>query len=303
MAYTTLSQAQLEEIKAALDKDGYYIARGVLSAEVLAEAERELNTLVDGLAQKQLDAKLIDSLYSDQSFDTRIAKIFEGRLNEAPKIFRSELHLAGLFPVFFNKTLVDIAEYVLGTSEVRLYPNYTCRPKVPGGTERHTVLWHQDAGYTQSKSWHAPKDYTEQELNDALRCMMNVWVPLVDATAQNGCMQFIPASHLQGIKKHLERSEYLELDPAVMDECKHQAVTIEANRGDVVLFGQYLYHCGLPNISDTVRWTFDFRYQDAKASTLRNEPGHLARSVENPQEVVRDGQHWTELELGGPNPC
>ena len=302
MSRSGIPVSQLGDLKSALDRDGYCVVPSIISEDILTEAQKELNRLVDAVAHEQMDAKLTDSLHADQPFEKRIAKIYEGRLNEAPKDWRPELHLPGLFPLFFNNSLLDIAEHVLDTKEIRLYPNYTCRPKVPGGTERHTVLWHQDAGYTQSTTWHAPKQYTAKELNDALTCMMNVWIPMVDATEENGCMQFIPASHRLGIQKHIERQEYLELDPAIMEKCVDQAVSIEAKRGDVVLFGQYLYHCGLPNVSDGVRWTFDFRYQDASASTLRNEPGHLARSVENAEKVVRDGKHWSQLDLGGPNP-
>ena len=30
----------------------------------------------------------------------------------------------------------------LGAEEIRLFPNYTCRPKIPGSAA-HTVPWHQ----------------------------------------------------------------------------------------------------------------------------------------------------------------
>ena len=41
----------------------------------------------------------------------------------------------------------------------------------------------------------------------------------------------------------------------------------------------------------------DFRYQDAAFPTLRKTSGHLARSIENPGGVVRDGEHWAGLGL------
>ena len=132
--------------------------------------------------------------------------------------------------------------------------------------------------------------------------MVNVWVPLVKADANNGCMQFIPDSHHLGLQKHFDRNEYLELDPSVVEPLQHQAVNIEVEPGDVVLFGQLLFHCALPNNSDHVRWSFDFRYQDAKAPTLRREKGHMARSLLHPDQVVCDSDHWSKLELGGPNP-
>ena len=140
------------------------------------------------------------------------------------------------------------------------------------------------------------------QVTEATRCMVNVWVPLVKATTDNGCMQFIPCSHKLGIQKHVDTKEYLQLAPEAVEPLQQQAVNVEVNPGDVVLFGQLLFHCGLPNSSDHVRWSFDFRYQDATAPTLRREKGHMARSQVAPDQVVRDGEHWSQLELGGPNP-
>jgi hypothetical protein len=36
----------------------------------------------------------------------------------------------------------------------------------------------------------------------------------------------------------------------------------------------------------------DWRYQDARQPTLREEQGHLARSVKNPQHVVQGPDDW-----------
>jgi len=49
--------------------------------------------------------------------------------------------------------------------------------------------------------------------------------------------------------------------------------------GDVMIFNQYTYHRGLPNVHPkTVRWTLDFRYQNANHGTLRGEKGFLLNS-------------------------
>ena len=32
--------------------------------------------------------------------------------------------------------------------------------------------------------------------------ILTVWLPLTDATEQNGCMQVIPRSHREGLKDH-----------------------------------------------------------------------------------------------------
>ena len=47
-----------------------------------------------------------------------------------------------------------------------------------------------------------------------------------------------------------------------------------------MLFSNLLFHQGLPNRSRTVRWNLDWRYQDARQPTLREDQGHIARSPE-----------------------
>jgi hypothetical protein len=53
-----------------------------------------------------------------------------------------------------------------------------------------------------------------------------------------------------------------------------------------------LFHQGLPNRSDRVRWSMDWRYQDAIQSTMRQTQGHLARSRLHPDQVVKSAEDW-----------
>ena len=73
------------------------------------------------------------------------------------------------------------------------------------------------------------------------------------------------------------------------------AVSIELDPGDVVLFHNMLFNQGLPNNTDTVRWSMDWRYQDAIQPTLRQEQGHLARSKLQPDNVVHNQLEWLNL--------
>jgi len=75
-----------------------------------------------------------------------------------------------MFDFFFNGRLLDIVESFLGT-EIRLYPNYYLRPKMPGD-EAFQVLWHQDAAYTDN--------FGSKGNVEALRTV-NCWASLVPA--------------------------------------------------------------------------------------------------------------------------
>lgn len=261
-------------------EQGYLILRRLLEPEVVDGARAAMNRLVDRTAETLLAAGKIADPLVDEPFETRLLRLFQDRLDEAPKSFRPELHLRELYPVFFHRRLLDLVEDVLGP-EILLHPTYTARPKFPDA-ERHLVLWHQDGGYTA---------FLGANRVESLR-MVNVWSPLVPARRDNGCMQFVPGTHQLGVVPHEAREHYLEIPPEVMAPWLDQAVDIELDPGDVVLFNDLLFHRGLPNRSGGIRWSLDWRYLDATQPTLRPEQGHLARSRSRPDEVVRDGDDW-----------
>lgn len=261
------------------EEQGYTVLRGFLEPEAVQAARSALACLVDQTAKRLLAEGKIAHGFSEEPFETRLYRLYENRLEEAPLNFRRELHLAGLFGVFFHPGLLDRVEAILGP-EIRLYPNYTARPKLPEwkGTE---VLWHQDGGYTQGEA-------------QILR-MVNAWTPLVPATVENGCMAFIPGTHRLGLVPHEKKQYYLEIAAEALAPRLDQAVSVEAEPGDVALFHNLLFHCGLPNRSRAIRWSLDWRYQDAAQPTLRAERGHIARSRRTPASAVQSAAEWAGL--------
>jgi phytanoyl-CoA hydroxylase len=272
--------ADADTLRAPFEEQGYVILKGFLAPEVLTAARSEMEALVERQAEQLLAAGKITDPLRDAPFETRLAGLYAGCLDDAPKSFRRDLHLPGLFGVFFHPRLLDIVATFLG-EEIRLYPNYTARPKLPEwkGTE---VLWHQDGGYTRA------------EQVAALR-MLNVWAPLVPARVENGCMQFIPGTHRLGVVPHEQRQYYLEIARDYLAPREDRAVNIEMDPGDVVLFHNLLFHRGLPNHSPGIRWSLDWRYQDATQPTMREHHGHIARSRAHPDRAVISAEAWARL--------
>ena len=61
---------------------------------------------------------------------------------------------------------------------------------MPSASRRETVAktpWHQDEAYWDPAMHHEA---------------ISVWMPLQPATIDNGCMQFVPGSHLDGVHEH-----------------------------------------------------------------------------------------------------
>lgn len=274
-----------DELRRQFQEEGYVRLEGFLDTSVIAQGRSAMEELVEQHAQQLVAAGKNTSTLDAEPFETRFYRLYESHLDDAPKSFRRELHLAGLFGLFFNPKLLDVVELLIGP-EVRLYPNYSARPKFPEwkGTE---VLWHQDGGYTEQ--------LPGAKGNVELQQMVNVWTPLVPARAQNGCMQFVPGTHKLGTVPHESREYYLEIAKESLDPYVKSAIDVELDPGDVVLFQNLLFHRGQPNRSQQIRWSFDWRYQDATQPTLRKEEGHIARSRSNPASAVKSAEEWAGL--------
>ena len=278
-----------KKLKGRFDQEGYVIFKNILPQDTIVNCKEACEQLVDHLAQHLLTQGKIQSDFKEMPFETRLIHLYQNYPDESPKLFRQELHLEPFFDLFFCPALLDIVETFLGP-EIRLYPNYTVRPKTPQN-ERAEVLWHQDGAYTQELV------VNQDDGNvDRLR-MVNVWTPLVPVNVENGCMQFIPETHKLGVVTHTQKKHYLEINREHLNPwlSTGKVVDIILDPGDVVFFNDLLFHQGLPNVSDNIRWSVDFRYQDATQSTLLKEQGHIARSHSNPKHQVKSRQQWASL--------
>jgi ectoine hydroxylase-related dioxygenase (phytanoyl-CoA dioxygenase family) len=273
-------------------QQGYTILQGLLPEQVVDGVRRDMEHWVESQAEQLLAAGVISEGHEQQPFELRLARLFAGHMDRAPKSLRQELHWEGMHGLFFCPAVLDAVERLLGVTEIRLYPNYTVRPKFPDDPATE-VLWHQDAGYTASGQHGGDKDSGNEQV-ERLR-MVNVWMPLVPARRANGCMQFVPGTHRIGLVTHERRDHYLEISAAEIAAREADAVDIECDPGDVILFSNMLFHRGLPNHTDTIRWSCDWRYQDATQSTMRAERGHLARSQQQPDQVVSSATQWASL--------
>ena len=275
------------------DQQGYAVLKGLLSPAVIDAVRVDLERWVEAQAQALLAQGVLADLLVDESFERRLARLFAGHMEHAPKGLRSELHWEGMYLLFFYPAVLDVVERLLGVAEIRLYPNYTVRPKFPDDPATE-VLWHQDAGYTASGQHGRDERAGKEQHVEALR-MVNVWAPLVPARRDNGCMQFVPGTHRAGLATHERREHYLEISAAEIGAHESDAIDIVCDPGDVVIFSNMLYHRGLPNATDEIRWSCDWRYQDAGQSTMRSERGHIARSRRAPETAVSSSAQWASL--------
>ena len=106
----------------------------------------------------------------------------------------------------------------------------------------------------------------------------------VDAEAVNQKAQRVP------------HGTYMTTIKDLSEEVKARAVDAACEPGDIVLFSNILVHCGGSNATDRIRWSCDWRYQDAAKSTFREEQGHVVWDHQG-KGAVRDAAEWAALKL------
>lgn len=281
-----LTDTQINEFS----EKGYLLVEDALTSDDLNPLIEEFEDIVDAGASELFADGEIDSKFKNESFDTRLAKI----TSQSPKVFQrlfSGVHTGpGLFNLLVNPKLLDIAESLVGP-EIMCHPAYRVRPKLPEHA-RTLVPWHQDAGYME------PKCDTVLQLT--------VWIPLIDATFENGCLEVIPHAHQKGVFLHRRNPESFYLEIPEEEISNFKPIVVPVNFGSVLLLTNLTPHRSIPNLSHQVRWSVDSRYQDAsKPSGYQPEAGFLARSHLHPEDVVSSPQEFKRIRdehTPGPGP-
>ena len=299
---SVLADAQLEQFR----DEGYAIAEDVFDPSIDFHAlKRDYSAILDRVAEEMLAAGTIQTYDAPAAFGDRLIDVQRqaGNLSLQPfDISLPQKHLAVDTPVYLGKAafdllthppLLDIVEQLIGP-EIYSNPVQHIRMKVPTlaaspgmgspGTGIPDVVtttpWHQDNGVVTEDA-----DATE---------MLTVWVAVTDASAASGCLTIVPGSHRDGIVGHCPAAPSLTIPDALVPE--HAAIPVPLRAGSALILSRHTMHCARANTTDTIRWSFDLRYQPTGQPTGRScFPGFVARSRANPAGALSDHQAWASL--------
>lgn len=275
-----LTPQQVEQFNA----QGYLIAQDIIPHSDFEPVIDEINTWLDRRARELHAEGKIKDLHEDEPFEKRVESLFAQSAEILKGIDIYEMRGRAHFEFLHNRHLLDAVECLIGP-EITCNPIQHLRAKVHSAKREgkptygnvSDVPWHQDAGVT----W----DEADQSL------ILTCWIPLVNATRANGCMEILPK-----VERYLEhvpeggtsiRSDELPTTTPICAECP---------KGGVVFMSQYTPHRGLSNQTPgQVRWTLDLRYQKTGTPTGRPFwPDFVVRS-KDPSKVMRDHATWDRL--------
>ncbi len=245
--------------KEKFDREGYLMVPDVFSAADLQPLCDEFTQVIHAEALKLQAAGKLSHLYEEEPFERRLSCIFaetEEILNPITGRGGGGYSGPALFGVITHPNLVALVEALVGP-EIVGSSVYRVRPKIPH-MDRGVVPWHQDSGYFSP--------HCDQDL------VLTCWIPLVDATLANGCLQVLPRAHKQGVVRHYTGGPngYLAIDDPDLPQSA-DPVAVPVPLGGVLLLTNRTPHCSTPNTTDVVRWSLDLRYQDARVPNNLNE--------------------------------
>ncbi len=284
---------------------GYVLVPDLIDAGTIDAVRTELHGVIDGIARTLVSEGVLPEAYSEDGFDRQLARIADYDMTVARELI-ARVHGAkgegghmgpAIFNLLSHPRLLDTVGAVIGP-EIVGASAYRIRPKAPG-LDRGAVPWHQDSGYFM--------EHCDREM------ILTCWIPLVDATVENGCLHVLPGAHEGGLLEHRTggASDFLEIRSEDLP-ADIVPVPVPAPRGSVLILTNLTPHASFMNTSDHVRWSVDLRYQSrAVPNNLGKLPGDIdldgseieiacyppeadfvLRSDSDPGSVIRD---WHQL--------
>jgi phytanoyl-CoA hydroxylase len=285
-----LTDAQKEHYR----EHGYVLVEAGLRAADIASVVAAYEGFIDDEARRLLDTGTLNETFADEPFERRLARLCEQDLSIYGQIDLMHCRLRGVFEFLRNERLLDLLEGLIG-AEITCSPIQHARAKLPADTlERARAAGADDAHLERLRGfvgenvapWHQD---AQVHLETADRVpIVTVWIPLVDATPANGCLQLIPGVHR-------ERTVWWSEGFGLSDERlpAGDVVTLPMRAGDVLLMDKLIPHRSTPNTTDGIRWSLDLRYQRARTPTGRDfYPVFIARSRANPADELTDYETW-----------
>ncbi len=283
------------------EEEGYLVVENILDpdrdiAPVIAEYEQVL----DGIAISLVDKGAIAATYSDMPFAARLVQVCVESGRNFPQEFDISLPQTGVrhdtpihvgpaaFGLLTNSRLLDVVEDFIGP-EIYSNPVQHIRMKLP----KRAVAKAGYSGLVSQIPWHQDNGVILPEADQS--SILTVWIPLNQATVQNGCLQVIPRSHRGDLNSHCPTERGVAIPESLLPI--ERATPLPMRPGSVLLMTPRTVHASLDNITENeIRVSFDLRYQPVGQPTGRPAfPGFVARSAAHPEAVLRSPAEWARL--------
>jgi hypothetical protein len=240
--------------------EGFVVKRDLLPKAETAGAVGAVEGLVDSLARKLHAAGKITDLCEGVEFERRLIEIEKQFPNASVLLHKQGILPEGIADLWAGPTLLACARQLVGP-DLAGHPVWNLRTKTPNSAQnagQAEVPWHQDTAYLSGG-----------EATCVNTLQATAWVPLVDATEKNGCMEVIRYGHRAGREVDHEccvgGTWYVSIKEGELEKIgaadKEDVILCDVRVGDVLFLNNVVPHRSLPNVDDHIRWSLDLRWQ------------------------------------------
>ena len=279
------------------ETEGYVIVESALENADIDPVIADYSAFIDRRSRELHAAGQLSDIFEDEPFKRRLARICEEDVEIYDDIDIMHFRGAAVFDFLRNDNLMDVVEGLVGP-EITCSPIQHARAKLPGCL----IGQLSDAAFDDERRekiksmvrenvapWHQDAQVHLEEADPTF--ILTVWIPLCDATVENGCMEIIPRVHCGEV---VYWSEGFGISD---DNLPAEAVVpVPVHKGDVLFLHKLIPHRSTPNYTDGIRWSLDLRYQETGTPTGRAfYPDFPTRSRSNPASVLTDHAEWCRL--------
>ena len=248
-----------------LEADGYLLIRGLLDTDLVARVKRDIMAI---LREHHIieDNGAAEPLWSGGPQPTE---------TEYMAVYEKVVQLDSFNELAESQEIVATLERIIGEAvrvwKQRLFRIIYPTPDAPPAPAN--VGAHQDGAV---------------KLGYRARIFYTCWLPLMEITDSLGGLALVPGSHRQGLLALGGTVASSHKDPGNqgasgvrLEVPENSWASTQYQPGDVVFFTRQTIHRGLPNLSDRIRLSCDFRYQplNEPASWIAHTPGPDVRRI------------------------
>lgn len=244
------------ELRNALDRDGYVVARSVLPPRLVADL---LDECRDILRLQMRRHGIAGAARAGSEFDAALADLFRVAMRSYLAAARLTQYLPSLHRVGSEGPVLDLVRS-LGLER----PVISTRPVVHIVSDQLVV----PNGYHRT-----PPHQDWRSVQGSVDALV-AWMPFVDVAPEENALEIVPGSHRKGLLPSVPHVFGSQVAPGIFSD--KDFVSLAAAPGDVVVFSMFLVHRTGQGSGRGVRWAASFRYNNL------DEPSFVERDFPNP---------------------
>jgi phytanoyl-CoA hydroxylase len=253
----------------AYKENGYLLFKSFFDPREIALVHEEAREIFT--TQMRRHGILTASDVKEEEFTQGMFALFETDLQAFMNCGKHAQHLISLHRLALDERIVTTLKE-LGLE----FPSISTRPVMYFNSPRLA---------TKEVYWRLSVHQDWRSIQGSLDSIV-VWAPLIDIDRELGALEVIPRSHRRGLLP----AELIDGYGHILEPVESaDFVPIEIKKGDALFFSTFLIHRSGTNVTESIRWSCHFRYNNLRERTFI-ERGLPHPYIYQPQErLITEG--------------